>query len=52
MKKDDPANKFRPLEVTESFEFETEIEEALNALNEDLPCMTLVSTGVFKLGLN
>ena len=52
MKQDDPAVKFRPLEATESFEFETEVEKALNALNEDLPCMTLVSTVVFELGLN
>ena len=46
MKKDNPAVKFRPREATESFEFEAEVEKALNALNEDLPCMTLVSTGV------
>ena len=52
MKKHDPAVKFRPLKVTESFEFEAEVEEALNALNEDLPCMTLVSTDVPKLRLN
>lgn len=43
---DNPAVTSRPREATESFEFEAEVEKALNALNEDLPCMTLVSTGV------